>query len=199
MGRIFKFLIALGLLIWLATTLTNLFIADPLGMTTRANIHSHTAIETTRLETEAAVDVAQAEAQAKIESANAAAEAKKVQAQEQRKSSQTWANTMPILLLILVAGGAAWLIILYRGRMMLILAARGVFDGVPHLFLPGLRNISQQLPGDIMSRDTVTAISPEDELERYAAQHNQHILKRNGYYLLVDKRSNQVVKQLALK
>ncbi len=80
-----------------------------------------------------------------------------MQAQERRKSHQAWAGMMPILLTILAAGGALWLVIIYRGRTVLILAERGVLDGaglpccrrstspspIASLSLPGIGNRAQ--------------------------------------------------------
>ena len=129
MGQLIKYIVIAGMTICLALFLANSVVSDPFGATTRRQIESRTAIETARLQSEAQTETARYEAQAKIQSAEAAAEAKKVQAQERRKSHQAWAGMMPILLTILAAGGALWLVIIYRGRTVLILAERGALDG----------------------------------------------------------------------
>ena len=208
MGQLIKHLIVAGLTIWLAVALANGVMSDPFGATTRRQIESRTAIETTRLESQAqtdaaryaaqaAVESANAKAQAQIQSAEAAADAKKVQAQERRKSHQAWAGTMPILLTILAAGGALWLVIIYRGRAILILAERGVLDGaalpsVPLFNVP----IAHRLPEFARHRQP-NAVDPGSVLAAYANSRNQYVHEQNGIYLLVDKQSNQVVRRLA--
>ena len=183
MGQVIKTLIVAGVTVWLALFLGSSFLSDPFGATTRREIQSRTAIETARLHSEA-----------QIRSAEAAAEAKKVQAQEQRKSHQAWAGTMPILFAILAAGGALWLVIIYRGRTILILAERGVLDGanVPTLNMPlGLR-----LPDTAGREYPAQQADPDSILADDAARRNQYVHKQTGVYLLVDKQSNQIVQRL---
>ena len=186
MGQVIKTLIVAGVTVWLALSLGNGFVKDPFGATTRREIQSRTAIETARLHSEA-----------QIRSAEAAAEAKKVQAQEQRKSHQAWAGTMPILFAILAAGGALWLVIIYRGRTILILAERGVLDGASMAVLPSFNvPMALRLP-DMARRDgQARQADPDSILADYAARRNQYVHKQNGVYLLVDKQSNQIVRRL---
>ena len=197
MGQIIKYLIAAGLTIWLAVFLANGVISDPFGATMRRQIESRTAIETARLQSEAQTETARYEAQAKIQSAEAAAEAKKVQAQERRKSHQAWAGMMPILLTILAAGGALWLVIIYRGRTIVILAERGVLDGAGLPVLPTFNiPIAHRLPEFARHRQP-SGVDPGSVLAAYADSRNQYVHEQNGIYLLVDKQSNQVVRRLA--
>ena len=209
MGQLIKYLIVAGLTIWLAVALANGVMRDPFGATTRRQIESRTAIETTRLESQtqtdaaryaaqAAIESANAKAQAQIQSAEAAAEAKKVQAQERRKSHQAWAGMMPILFTILAAGGALWLVIIYRGRAVLILAERGVLDGVGLPTLPTFDvPIAHRLPEFGRWQGQPQPADPDSVLADYAARQNQYVHEQNGIYLLVDKQSNQIVRRLA--
>ena len=186
MGQVIKTLIVAGVTVWLTLFLGNGFLNDPFGATTRREIQSRTAIETARLHSEA-----------QIRSAEAAAEAKKVQAQEQRKSHQAWAGTMPILFAILTAGGALWLVIIYRGRTILILAERGVLDGANVPVLPTLNiPLGLRLPDTAGQEGRRSGADPDSILAAYAARRNQYVHKQNGVYLLVDKQSNQIVRRL---
>jgi hypothetical protein len=107
---------------------------------------------------------------------------------------------LPLLLLIVVVGGAVWLFIMYQGRMMLILAQKGI--ALPYWF-PSVPQGWQQ-PEQRASRASETKRSwaeqdPAEALQRYAAVHNLEVRQENGYYLLVDRTTHQVVKQLTLR
>lgn len=208
MGRVLVTLLIIGVIIWSITSAFTSLYTDPFGMTTREEVRSHTAIETTRLETQAAVDIANLEAsaliestrletQAQIESTRLMANATKVRAKEQRQTAQVWANVLPILMLIIVGGGAVWLFIVYHGRMMLALVEKGVLSSNWIAFVPSnWQQPKRQASG--MSA-TVSGVTHEEVLRRYADTHNLNIRLENGYYLLVDGTTQQVVKQLALR
>lgn len=188
MGRILVTLMLIGGLLWSFSYLTS----DPFGATTRTTIETQAAVEIAQNQAQAAVQVAEWQAQAQIESAQAAAEADKVAAQEQRRSSETWATILPVLLVIVAKTGALWIILTYQGRVFLALVQQRVNGGRPAP-VSGL---------DALFRRTESrqyALTAEEQLARYAEAHNQRVLKRDGSYLLVDKRTNQVVKQLVLK
>jgi len=165
-------------------------------MTTREEVRSQTAIETTRLETQAAVDIANIEAFALVESTRLMADAAKVQAQEQRQAVQVWANVLPLLMLLVVGGGAVWLFVVYHGRMMLVLADKGIFFPYRISIAQGWQQPSNQTPD--MSQ-TMSGTDHEEVLRGYANTYNLHVRVENGYYLLVDRTTQQVVKQLALR
>jgi len=177
-------------------------------MTTREEVRSHTAIETTRLETQAAVGIANVEAfaliestqletQAQIESTRLMADAAKVQAQEQRQAVQAWANILPMLMLIVFSGSAIWLFIVYRGRMMLVLADKGILS--PYRALATSRGYQQPKRGTAGMSETASGAAHEEVLRHYTSTHNLNIHQENGYYLLIDRKTQQVVKQLVLR
>lgn len=185
MQRILAAFLLVGVLVvWHLTTTVSSFLNDPLGVTTRTTIQAHTALEMTRLETDAAVEIANVQA-------NALIEATKVKAQEERRSHQAWADAVPEMLLIMAAGGALWLVIIYRGRARLLLLQKGIEWSAPQ------QATSTSATNGENSEPQV--IAPEAALKQYAAQHNQTVFKEHGYYLLVDNQTHQVVKQLARK
>lgn len=200
MGRLFATLIMIGGLVWGFSYLTS----DPFGATTRTAIETQAAVEIAQNEAQASVQVAEWQAQASIQvaesqawaqikSAQAAAEAVKVEAQERRRSSEAWATILPLLLLIVAVAGGLWIVLTYRGRAFLALAQQGI-DGSRVLAEP---TDYESLPPPSARRYRM--LTPEEQLARYAALHNQRVLKENGCFLLVDKRTNRVVKQLVLK
>lgn len=200
MRRFFAALIVTGLIIWGCTAVFNNAVSDPFGATTRTQIEADSQIQTTQLQTsaevqvatvksDAAVKIAETEADAQVQSTEAQADAVKVAAKERRLSNEAWASRLPVIFLILAVAGGLWITLYYRGRSMLILAQKGI--------------VSQQRPillgfffNGLPFRKTE---NPEEQLARYAKQNNLKLFKRNGNYLLVDRQSNQVVKQLTLK
>lgn len=208
MGRVFLILLVLGAIGWGITSTFFKIYTDPFGMTTREEVRSYTTIETTRLETQAAVNIAQTQAQAavaiaqaqadaQIESTRLLADAAKVQAREERKQTQAWTGVLPLLLFILAGGGAVCLLIMYQGRMMLILAQKRT--PLPHRSLQDWENETQPETGTSEQLDEVNELDPQEALRRYAAKHNLTVRQENGYYLLVHKSTKQVVKQLVLR
>lgn len=185
MGRLIASLLLIGALTLGFSYLT----ADPFGATTRTSIQSQSAVEVAQHEANAAIQVAQWQAQAQIESAHLAAEADKVSAQERRRSSETWASTLPLLVLIMSVAGAIWIVLIYRGRTLLALAQQGIF----------LEHVSTGQSRSLLKNEDNRTTPAEQTLTRYAAQNNQRVLKQNGRFLLVDKRTDQVVKQLVRK
>lgn len=198
MGRILATLIVIGGLALGFSHLT----ADPFGATTRTTIETQASVEIAHNEAQASVEIAEQQAQASIqvaewqakaqmESAQAAADAEKKAAEEQRKTNEAWATMMPLLFLIIAAAGALWIVLFYRGRAFLTLAQQGI---TPQLFTG---QGQQVLPK--ADKQPLCGLTPEEQLARYAAFHNQRLLKHNDRFLLVDKQSNQVVKQLVRK
>lgn len=195
MGRVFLILLVLGLICWGITSTFMRIYTDPFGMTTREEVRSYTTIETTRLETQAAVNIAQTQAQAaveiahtqayaQIESTRLLADAAIEQAREERKQTEAWTDVLPLLLLILSGSGAVWLLIMYQGRMLLLLTNSGAT--LPYWSTPG-------------NLDDDSEFDPEEALRRYAANRNLAVRQENGYYLLIHQSTKQVVKQLVLK
>ena len=148
------------LIVWLAnivwaTFLTSCTLSDPLGATTRTQIRA-----------DGAVQIAEAQAHAQIESARYAAEAQEV-------TVRTWADTLPIVVLILVGGALAGLLCYFRGRAYLLWAARGVYPPITR--------------------------SPAEHTRRladYARQTGQQLEMVNGQYYLVDQQSGRRFKAL---
>jgi hypothetical protein len=210
MGRVFLTLLVLGLIWWGITSTFFRIYTDPFGMTTREEVRSYTAVETTRLETEAAVNIAQTQAQAaveiastqayaQIESTRLLADAAIEQAREERKQTEAWTDVLPLLLLILSGGGAVWLLIMYQGRLLLVLADRGItvthwLAQAPTGRLPEAQTQSFKQPFAQTRK-----YDPEAELARYAQENDLSIRRENGYYLLIDNSTNEVVKQLVAK
>ena len=200
MGRVFLILLVLGAIWWGITSTLFKIYTDPFGMTTREEVRSHTTIETTRLETEAAVDIAKTQANAQIESTRLLVDAAKVQAREERKQTEAWTGVLPILLLIIASGGAVWLLIMYQGRILLMLPRKGMT--LPYRFpnLPqGWEGEAQPEVGTPEHLHEGSEFEPQKALRRYATKHNLAVRQENGYYLLVHKRSKQIVKQLVRK
>ena len=183
------FLLVSALVVWNLTTTISNFLNDPFGVTTRTTIQAHTALEMTRLETDAAVEIANTQA-------NALIEATKAKAQEERKSHQAWADAVPEMMLIMAAGGALWLVIIYRGRARLLLLQKGIEWSAWFPTSPQQATSASAANGE---NSEPQVIDPELALKQYAAQHNQTVFKEHGYYLLVDNQTHQVVKQLARK
>lgn len=208
MGRVLVTLLIIGVIIWSITSACTRLYTDPFGMTTREEVRSHTAIETTRLETQAAVDIANVEAfaliestrletHAQIESTRLMADAAKVQAQEQRQAAQAWANILPMLMLIVAGGGAIWLFIVYHGRMMLVLAENGIL--FPYFAPTTSRDRQRPKRRATGMSETESGVVHEEVLRHYASTHNLNIRTENGYYLLIDQATQRVVKQLVLR
>jgi hypothetical protein len=208
MGRLFLTLLVLGLIWWGITSMFFRIYTDPFGMTTREEVRSYTAIETTRLETQVAVNIAQTQAQAavqiantqayaQIESTRLLADAAIEQAREERKQTEAWTDVLPLLLLILSGGGAVWLLITYQGRLLLLLAGQG--KTLPYWSSPDWANKAPPEASTPDNLDDDSEFDPEEALRRYAANHNLAVRQENGYYLLVHKRTQQVVKQLVLR
>lgn len=204
MGRVLLTLLVLGLIWWGITSTFFRIYTDPFGMTTREEVRSHTAIETTKMETQADVEIAHTQAQAavaiantqayaQIESTKLLADAAKVQAYEERKQTEAWTGILPLLLLIIAGGGAVWLLIAYQGRMLLVLAQKGI--AVSCLLHPVRTG---RIPDKSFTKASgqTRHYDPEETLAEYAQEHNLSIRQENGYYLLVDNNTNQVVKQL---
>ncbi len=210
MGRVFLTLLVLGLIWWAVTSTFFRIYTDPFGMTTREEVRSYTAVETTRLETQAAVNIAQTQAQAaveiastqayaQIESTRLLADAAIEQAREERKQTEAWTDVLPLLLLILSGGGAVWLLIMYQGRLLLVLADKGItvthwLAQAPTGRLPEAQTQSFKQPFAQARK-----YDPEAELARYAQENDLSIRRENGYYLLIDNSTNEVVKQLVAK
>ena len=205
MGRVFLTLFVLGLIWWAVTSTFFRIYTDPFGMTTREEVRSYTAVETTRLETQAAVNIAQTQAQAaveiastqayaQIESTRLLADAAIEQAREERKQTEAWTGVLPLLLLIFSGGVAVWLLIMYQGRMLLLLSHSGAT--LPYWSTPDWDNKAQPEASIPDNLDDDSECDPEEALRRYAANHNLAVRQENGYYLLVHKRTQQVVKQL---
>jgi hypothetical protein len=210
MGRVFLTLLVLGLICLGITSTFFRIYTDPFGMTTREEVRSYTAVETTRLETEAAVNIAQTQAQAaveiastqayaQIESTRLLADAAIEQAREKREQTEAWTGVLPLLLLILSGGGAVWLLIMYQGRLLLVLADKGItvthwLAQVPTGRLPEAQTQSFKQPFAQTRK-----YDPEAELARYAQEHDLSIRRENGYYLLIDNSTNEVVKQLVAR
>ena len=210
MGRVFLILLVLGLICWSITSTFLRIYTDPFGMTTREEVRSYTAVETTRMETQAAVNIAQTQAQAAVEIANTQAyaqiestkllaDAAVEQARQEREQTEAWTGVLPLLLLILAGAGAVWLLIMYQGRLLLVLADKGIT--VTHWFaqVPTGRILEIQAKSFTNTSRQARVYDPEAELARYAQEHNLSIRHENGYYLLVDKNTNQVVKQLVAR
>ncbi len=208
MGRILVTLLIISIMIWSITSACIRLYTDPFGMTTREEVRSHTAIETTRLETQAAVDIANVKAFALIESTRLEthaqieltrlmADAAKVQAQEQRQATQAWANILPMLMLIVVGGVAIWLFIAYYGRIMLILVEKGTLFSC---FAPTTSRDRQRPKRQAAGmNETESGVMHEEVLRHYASTHDLNIRTENGYYLLIDRTTKQVVQQLVLR
>ena len=210
MGRVFLTLLVLGLIWWAVTSTFFRIYTDPFGMTTREEVRSYTAVETTKLETQAAVNIARTQAQAaveiastqayaQIESTRLLADAAIEQAREERKQTEAWTDVLPLLLLILSGGGAVWLLIMYQGRLLLVLADKGItvthwLAQAPTGRLPEAQTQSFKQPFAQTRK-----YDPEAELARYAQENDLSIRRENGYYLLIDNSTNQVVKQLVAK
>jgi len=210
MGRVFLTLLVLGLIWWGITSTFFRIYTDPFGMTTREEVRSYTAVETTRLETQAAVNIAQTQAQAAVEIANTQAyaqiestrllaDAAIEQAREERKQTEAWTDVLPLLLLIFSGGGAAWLLIMYQGRLLLVLADKGIT--VTHRLAQAPTRRIPEIQGKSFANTSRQArvYDPEAELARYAQQQDLSIRRENGYYLLIDNNTNQIVKQLVAK
>jgi hypothetical protein len=210
MGRVFLTLLVLGLIWWAVTSTFVRIYTDPFGMTTREEVRSYTAVETTRMETQAAMSIAQTQAQAaveiastqayaQIESTRLLADAAIEQAREKREQTEAWAGVLPLLLLIFCGGGAVWLLIMYQGRLLLVLADKGMtvthwFAQAPTGRIPEAQTQSFKPPFAQTRK-----YDPEAELARYAQEHDLSIRRENGYYLLIDNSTNEVVKQLVAK
>jgi hypothetical protein len=135
--------------------LTSCALTDPLGATTRTQIRAAGAVQ-----------IAEAQAHAQIESARYAAEA-------QEATARTWADTLPVLLLILVGGALAGLICYFRGRVYLLWAERGCYPPTPLASTPHARRLAD-----------------------YARQTGQRLELVNGQYYLVDQQSGRRFKAL---
>lgn len=199
MGRVFLTLLVLGLIWWGITSTFFRIYTDPFGMTTRTEIRTQAAVNIAQTQAQAAVAIANAQANAQIESNRLLADAAKVQAREERKQTEAWTGVLPLLLLILAGAGAVWLLIMYQGRLLLVLANKGLpvtywLPQVPIGRLPEAQTLSFKQPFAQTRK-----YEPEAELVRYAQGHNMSIRRENGYYLLIDNSTNQVVKQLVSK
>jgi hypothetical protein len=208
MGRVFLILLVLAAIWWGITSTFFKIYTDPFGMTTREEVRSQTAIETTRLEMQAAVGIAQTQAQAaveiastqayaQIESTRLLADAAIEQAREERKQTEAWTDVLPLLLLIVASGGAVWLLIMYQGRLLLLLVGQG--KTLPYWSSSDWENKAQPETSTPDNLDDDSEFDPEEALRRYAANHNLAVRQENGYYLLVHKRTQHVVKQLVLR
>ena len=200
MGRVFIGLLIVGAICWGGTNAVRTIFIDPFGVTTRTEIRAQAAVDVTQTQAQAAVAVANAQAHAQIEAARYAAEAVKAEASEQRRSSEAWAGTLPILLLIVAGGGAVWLLIIYQGRLLLLLAQQGIaFPRWLRQIPTGWRHDHPVTPPRTRRWPETTVDDPVEALQRYADQHNLSIRQENGYFLLVDNNTNQVVKQLVAR
>ena len=208
MGRIFLILLVLAAIGWGITSTFFRLYTDPFGITTREEVRSYTAIETTRLETQSAVNIAQTQAQAAVEIAHAQAyaqiESTKLladaaieQAREERRQTEAWTDVLPLLLLILSGGGAVWLLIMYQGRLLLLLTHRDAT--LPYWSKPYWENKAQPEVSTPEYLDDDSEFDPEEALRHYATKHNLAVRQENSYYLLVHKHTQQVVKQLVLR
>ncbi len=161
---------------------------DPFGATTR-----------TEIESQAKVDVAQIEANAEVTTARLEADANKYAAKQRRRSNEVWANRMPLLLLMVASTGTFWLLVAYGGRVLLVLAEGGLFLQVNQYAGSASRKRAVPLLSARKRQPAARRTVPESELARYAARNGQTVSRQNGYYLLVDKRTGEVVRQFALK
>lgn len=186
MGRVFLILLVLGAIWWGVTSTFFKLYTDPFGMTTR-----------TEMRTQAAVAIANAQANAQIESTRLLADAVKVQAHEELKKTEAWTGVLPLLLVILVGGGAVWLLIMYQGQLLLPLARRSVT--LPYLTSLNRENKAQPKSSTLENLKEASEFDPEEALKHYATKHNLAIRQENGYYLLIHQSTKQVVKQLVLK
>jgi len=104
---------------------------------------------------------------------------------------------LPLLLLIVASGGAVWLLIMYQGRLLLLLVGQG--KTLPYWSSSDWENKAQPETSTPDNLDDDSEFDPEEALRRYAANHNLAVRQENGYYLLVHKHTHQVVKQLVLR
>ena len=200
MGRVFIGLLIVGAICWGGTNAVRTIFVDPFGVTTRTEIRAQAAVDVAETQAQAAVAVANAHTHAQIESARYTAEAVKAEASEQRRSSEAWAGTLPILLLIVAGGGAVWLLIIYQGRLTLLLAQQGIaFPRWRRQIPTGWQHYPPVTPSRSRRWSETTVDDPLEALRRYAAEHNLMIRQENGYFLLVDPDSQEIIKQLALK
>lgn len=148
------------LIVWLASIvcaicLSGCTLSDPLGATTRTQIRA-----------DGAVQIAEAQAQAQIESARYAAEAKEA-------TARTWADTLPVVVLILVGGALAGILCYFRGRAYLLWVERGAYPPI-----------------------TRSPAAHTRRLADYARQTGQQLEMVNGQYYLVDQQSGRRFKAL---
>ena len=116
---------------------------DPFGATTRE-----------RLRTEAAVRIAQTEAAAQVQTA------------------ATWASTLPVVAVVIVAGVLAGIVLYFRGRAYLSAVERGPQGALPS-------------PSDAVHT-----------LRLYAERTNQRLSVHEGQYYLTDRATGKTVKAL---
>lgn len=196
MGRVFLILLVLGAIWGITATFFRIY-TDPFGMTTRTEIRSQAAVDIAQTQAQAEVAIANTQANAQIESTRLLADAVKEQAREERKQTEAWTGVLPLLLLIIAGVGAVWLLIMYQRRMLLILTRTGMT--LPRRSSQDWDNETQPRTGTPGHLDEASGLDPQEALRHYAAKHNLAVRQENGYYLLVHKRTKQVVKQLVLK
>ena len=197
MGRVFLILLVLGAIWWGITSTFFKLYTDPFGMTTRTEMRTQAAVDIAQTQAQAAVTIANAQANAQIESTRLLADAVKVQAREERKQTEAWTGVLPLLLIIMVGGGAVWLLIMYQGRMLVLLTRRSVT--LPYWSSLSRENKAQPESSTLENLKEASKFDPEEALKRYAAKHNLAVRQENGYYLLIHQSTKQVVKQLVLK
>lgn len=197
MGRVFLILLVLGAIWWGITATFFKIYTDPFGMTTRTEIRSQTAVDIAQTQAQAEVAIANTQANAQIESTRLLADAVKEQAREERKQTEAWTGVLPLVLLILAGGGTVWLLIMYQGRMLLSLTRTGM--ALPPRSSQDWDNETQPRTGTPGHLNEASGLDPQEALRHYAAKHNLAVRQENGYYLLVHKRTKQIVKQLVLK
>lgn len=179
MGRVFSVTLLVVLCFWFLASC----VGNPFGITKRTQLKYQAEVDIAQIQADAQVDVAQWETTARIKEAEENTEAISTVAKQQRITSQTWAQTLPTLFFIIVAGAVVCLIVVYRGKVAVLLAEQGV---ITPLFPEWQKRAPSQ-------SDPVAA------LRQYAQEHGQYIREENGYYLLIDSTTHQVVKQLARK
>ena len=151
MGRVLVGILAVALSVVLIASCQG---SDPFGATTREQVRS-----------QAAVTIADIEARAAVEQTALESEAAK-------STARIWAQTLPIVALIIVAGVLTGMLLYFRWRTHLV-------------------RVALVTPVPLPSHDDQVAA-----LRAYAARTNQALERHGATYLLVDRTTGRRVRAL---
>ena len=151
MGRVLVGILAVVLSVALIASCQG---ADPFGATTREQVRSDAAVAIANIEASAAVEQTAVEAEAA------------------KSTARTWAQTLPIVVLIVVGGVLTGMVLYFRWRTHLV-------------------RVSVVTPLPLPYRDDQVAA-----LRAYAAHTNQALERHGTTYLLIDRETGKRVRAL---